>query len=77
MDGDTFLCCVWQRYELVGGERELRELDEALYEDKISQKTFRWHQIEWNFNPTSAPHFGGVFKAILDQSLILVQIPLT
>ena len=47
----------------VGAERELRELVEALDQDEILQKTCRYHQIDWKFNPPSAPHFGGVFDA--------------
>lgn len=47
----------------VGAERELRELVEALDQDKIAQKTA--HTIEWKFNPPCAPHFGGVFEAMI------------
>ena len=49
----------------VGAERELRELVEALDQEKIASKTTREYDIEWKFNPPSAPHFGGVFEAMI------------
>ena len=49
----------------VGAERELRELVEALDVDRIAQETSRYHPIEWKFNPPCAPHFGGVFEALI------------
>ena len=49
----------------VGAERELRELVEALDQEKIASKTIREYDIEWKFNPPSAPHFGGVFEAMI------------
>ena len=48
-----------------GAERELRELVEALDQKKIASKTTREYGIEWKFNPPSAPHFGGVFEAMI------------
>ena len=49
----------------VGAEREMRELIEALDHDKIIQGTSKHHPIDWKFNPPSAPHFGGVFEAMI------------
>ena len=49
----------------VGAERELRELVEALDQKKIASKTTREYDIEWKINPPSAPHFGGVFEAMI------------
>ena len=49
----------------VGAERELRELVEALDTDRIMQETSKYHPIDWKFNPPSAPHFGGVFEALI------------
>ena len=49
----------------VGAERELRKLVEALDVDRIAQETSRYHPIEWKFNPPCAPHFGGVFEALI------------
>ena len=53
----------------VGAERELRELLEKFDQDKIINETTRPHHcIEWKFNPPSAPHFGGVFEAMIKSS---------
>ena len=49
----------------VGAERELRELVHALDKDKIAGETTKYHPIDWKFNPPSAPHFGGVFEAMV------------
>ena len=49
----------------VGAERELRELVEALDQDAISQKACCYRQIDWKFNPPSAPHFGGLFEVMI------------
>jgi hypothetical protein len=49
----------------VGAERELRELVEAFDQEKIINKVAKDYKIEWKFNPPSAPHFGGVFEALI------------
>ena len=49
----------------VGAERELRELVESLDPDRIAQETTTYQPIDWKFNPPSAPHFGGVFEAMI------------
>ena len=49
----------------VGAERELRELVEAFDQEKIINKVEKYYKIEWKFNPPSAPHFGGVFEALI------------
>lgn len=49
----------------VGAERELRELVEAFDPDRITHETTKHHHIDWKFNPPSAPHFGGVFEAMI------------
>lgn len=49
----------------VGAERELRELVESLDSDRIVQETTTYRPIDWKFNPPSAPHFGGVFEAMI------------
>ena len=49
----------------VGAECELLELVEAHDSDRITQETSKYHPIEWKFNPPSAPHFGGVFEALI------------
>ena len=49
----------------VGADRELRELVEAFDQDRITQETAKNHYINWKFNPPSAPHFGGVFEALI------------
>lgn len=49
----------------VGAERELRELVKALDTDRITQETSKYHPIDWKFNPPCAPHFGGVFEALI------------
>ncbi|XP_028404107.1 uncharacterized protein LOC114526786 [Dendronephthya gigantea] len=49
----------------VGAEREIRELVQQLEQDKIVEMMGKYHPIEWKFNPPSAPHFGGVFEAMV------------
>ena len=49
----------------VGAKRELRELVEAFDQEKIANKTTQDYAMEWKFNPPSAPHFGGVFEAMI------------
>ena len=49
----------------VGAECELRELVKALDTDRITQETSKYHPIDWKFNPPCAPHFGGVFEALI------------
>ena len=48
----------------VGAERKLRELVEAFDQEKIANKTTQDYAMEWKFNPSSAPHFSGVFEAM-------------
>ena len=49
----------------VGAERELRQLVVSLDRDRIIRETNKQQQIEWKFNPPSAPHFGRVFEAMI------------
>ena len=49
----------------VGAERELRELVQHLNKEKIMQKATKLYPVEWEFNPPIAPHFGGVFEALV------------
>ena len=48
-----------------GAEREISELVQALDRNKIIEDTTVHHPIECKFNPPSAPHFGGVFEAMV------------
>lgn len=48
----------------IGGERELRELVEQLYEEKIGRSAAN-KGIRWYFNPPLAPHFGGVHETLI------------
>ena len=48
----------------VGAVNEIKELVEKLDKEKIQRAT--GHKgIKWNFNPPSAPHFGGVFESMV------------
>ena len=49
----------------VGAEREIRGLVQRLEQNKIIEMTGNYQPIEWKFNPPSAPHFGGVFEAMV------------
>jgi hypothetical protein len=60
----------------VGAEREMRELVQAFNHDKISQETTKYQPIEWKCNPPSAPHFGGVFEAMIKSAKKAIKIVL-
>ena len=60
----------------VGAEREMRELVQALNHDKIAQETTKYQPIDWKFNPPSAPHFGGVFEAMIKSAKKAIKIVL-
>lgn len=49
----------------VAAEKELRQLVQTLDKEKIISATSTDRPIEWKFNPPSAPHFGGVFEAMV------------
>ena len=49
---------------LKSGEREIRELEQQLDEEKIKDSTSH-HGIKWDFNPPSAPHFSGVHEIMV------------
>ena len=49
----------------VAGERELEEFVEKLDKENIVQNSPRFENIEWDFNLSSGPHFGGVFEAMI------------
>ena len=49
----------------VGADCELRELVESFDQDRIIRESTKHHRIDWKFNPLSAPHFGGVFEALI------------
>ena len=54
----------------VGAEREMHELIEALDHNKIIQDTSKYHPIDWKLNPSSTPHFGGVFEIVITRTFI-------
>ena len=48
----------------VGGERELRELVQAIDVKKVKNSTAD-KGVKWTFNPPLAPHFGGVHESMI------------
>ncbi|XP_073254268.1 uncharacterized protein [Porites lutea] len=48
----------------VGAAREIKELVDSIYQDKIERLTSN-QGIECQFNPPEAPHFGGVFETMI------------
>ena len=48
----------------VGAERELQLVDDFNC-DHIVKETNKQYRIEWKFNPPAAPHFRGVFEAMI------------
>ena len=58
----------------VGAERELRELVEALDADRIVQETSKYRPTDWKFNPPCAPHFGGVFEALIKSAKKAIKV---
>ena len=57
---------------LVSGERELREGIDHLNQHKIG-KTLAARNIQWEFSPPSAPHFGGVWERLVQSSKIALK----
>ena len=49
----------------VGAESEVRGLVQALDHDKIIEDTTVYHPNDLTFNPPSAPHFSGIFEAMI------------
>lgn len=49
----------------VGADCEVQELVESFDQDRIIRESTKHHRIDWKFNPPSAPHFGGVFEALI------------
>ncbi|GFU83015.1 integrase catalytic domain-containing protein [Trichonephila clavipes] len=49
----------------VGANNELRKILKALFKGKMEEimDFLSKEQIKWNFNPPSAPHFGGIWEA--------------
>ncbi|GFU53404.1 integrase catalytic domain-containing protein [Trichonephila clavipes] len=49
----------------VGANNELRKILKALFKVKMEEimDFLSKEQIKWNFNPPSAPHFGGLWEA--------------
>ena len=51
----------------VGAEKEFRELVGELDPDQVQSMTSN-QGVNWYWNPPSAPHFGGVFEAMIKSS---------
>lgn len=51
----------------VGTEKELREAHKRLDSERIGDQ-FSKERVQWHFNPTSSPHFGGAWECLV-QSL--------
>ena len=51
-------------WNFIGANRELQELVTKLDQQKITKSSVS-HGIEWNFNPPTASHFGGVFEIMI------------
>ena len=47
----------------VGAAREIKELVDCIDKGKIQRLTSN-KGIDWQFNPSEAPHFGGVFERV-------------
>ena len=52
---------------VVGAEKEIRELVGELDHDQVQPMTSN-QGVTWHCNPPSAPHFGGVFEAMIKSS---------
>ncbi|GFX76541.1 integrase catalytic domain-containing protein [Trichonephila clavipes] len=52
-------------WNFVGANNELRKILKALFKGKMEEimDILYKEQIKWNFNPPSAPHFGGLWEA--------------
>jgi hypothetical protein len=49
----------------VGAEKEIHQKLQELDRQKIVETTSQHRPIHWEFNPPSAPHFGGVFESMV------------
>ena len=48
----------------IAADREIRELVAELDQEQIRRTTAN-KGVEWYWNPPAAPHFGGVFEALI------------
>ena len=46
----------------------------ALDADRIMQETSKYHPTDWKFNPPCAPHFGGVFEALIKSAKKAIKV---
>ena len=58
-----------------GAERELKECLDGVDQAKISD-TLSQDRIQWSFNHTSAPHFGGVWERLVKSAKKALKITL-
>lgn len=51
----------------VGADKELKKNISLIFSDEKIHKYMSEEMIKWNFNPPSAPHFGGLWEANIKQ----------
>ena len=63
----------WQRYNLVGANRKLKNISSDLNQSKISS-TLISQKIVWKFNPPSSPWIGGYWESFVKVTMRYLTI---